>query len=214
MKNEIEQAFYVMCKRYVELLEDFYPARDKAGFTERNQVHFYINSLMKKLNDENAVEWLEFPWKDKKQHIDAVVYSPKHRTVFYIEAKRFSMKSKVKSIKNDISRVCKSDREFKSEYGIKNVEHEYLIVLSDVWLETKWKRSVPSWWIGCALPKQVLLWEGFSGKSLSIEKDSFIDFLKEEDGVDWSGSRQDVYWIGEKIKHAKNYCLLIGWKKI
>jgi len=121
-------------------------ARSSIGFTESNQVHFFVNSLTKSLNDELVVEWLEFPWSDKKQYIDAMVYSPKNKTVFYIEAKRFSHKSKVASISRDIECILTADRGFMSEHRINNIENEYVIALSDVWLETKWKKSIPTWW--------------------------------------------------------------------
>ncbi len=75
-----------------------------------------------------------------------MVYSPKNNTVFYIEAKRFSHKSKVESISRDIERIVKTDRKFMLEHNIKNIENEYAFALSDVWLETKWKKSIPTWW--------------------------------------------------------------------
>ena len=195
MNRTLEASFYTMCERYDIMLKDFYPAKGSTGFTEANQVHLFVNSLTKNLADELIIEWLEFPWIDKKQHIDAIVYSPNNKTIFYIEAKRFTMKSKIQSIAEDISRIINpkpfSNRYFIKEHNIIDIENEYIIALSDVWLETKWKKSIPEWW-------------------MSNGKNSFKNFLNKDYGIDWSKANQYC----EELKSIQNYCLLMSCKKI
>ena len=195
MNKKLETSFYTMCEKYNTMLKDFYPARGSTGFTESNQVHIFVNSLTKTLDDDLVIEWLEFPWIDKKQHIDAIVYSPKDATIFYIEAKRFTMKSKVQSISRDISRIINPkpflNRDFIKEHNIQNIQNEYIIALSDVWLETKWKKSIPSWW-------------------MSDDTDSFKNFLKQDYDIDWSEAKQYC----EELQSILNYCLLMSCKKI
>jgi len=130
----LRNSFSIMTNKYKKLLKDFYPARDSTGFTEANQSHFYVNSLVKSLDDENCIEWLEFPWSDKSTHIDAMVYSPKYKTIFYIEAKRFSdFDKKLKEISNDIKRVISDNKKFIKDYNIEDIEFQYAIGLADIW---------------------------------------------------------------------------------
>ncbi len=87
MDHIISRSFDEMISIYTRTLESFYPARGSTGFTEANQVHIYVNALIKCLDDDQAVSWLEFPWVEKKEHIDGFVFSPRHKAVFFIEAK-------------------------------------------------------------------------------------------------------------------------------
>ncbi|OHE09662.1 MAG: hypothetical protein A2513_10090 [Sulfurimonas sp. RIFOXYD12_FULL_33_39] len=191
MNKVLETSFYTMCKKYNLMLKDFYPARGSTGFTESNQVHIYVNSLVKELNDDFIIEWLEFPWVDKKQHIDAMVYSPKHKTIFYIEAKRFSHQSKKQSLARDINRLINDDKSFIKEYNIKDIKNQYIIALSDIWLETTWKKNIKKWWQNNC-------------------EDSFENLLKNAYAVDWS----DASKYYKELDSVKNYALLMGCKKI
>ncbi len=213
MDNLISNSFEVMCRSYEQILSSFYPARGSTGFTEQNQVHNYINALKQSLSDENSVHWLEFPWADKSHHIDGMVFSPKHKTIFYIEAKRISISGKKNSIMRDIQRVIDEDRTFISENKIQ-VENEYLIVLSDVWLEDKWKTAIPSWWCGIDnLNPQLENWEKKVQRSLSIPKSTLELDLKVK-GIDWSGAISYSHWVGEKVASVQDYCLMLASKKI
>ncbi len=143
----LRNSFGIMTNKYKTLLKEFYPARDGTGFTEANQSHFYVNSLVKSLNDENCIEWLEFPWSDKSTHIDAMVYSPKYKTIFYIEAKRFSnFDKKLIEISNDIKRVISDNKEFIKDYNIEDIEFQYAIGLADVWNESINKLNLINNW--------------------------------------------------------------------
>ena len=127
MNKILKASFNTMCKKYNLMInENFYPARDSTGFTESNLVHTFVNSLVKELNDDLAIEWLEFPWIDKKQHIDAMVYSPKYKTIFYIEAKRFSNQSKKQSLAKDINRLINDDKSFIKEHKIQDIKNQYM----------------------------------------------------------------------------------------
>jgi len=207
----IRKSFDKMISTYECTLNKFYPARGCNGFTEVNQTHTYINALIHSLDDENAVSWLEFPWVLKKQHIDGIVYSPKHNSVFYIEAKRFSHKKKKKEIIRDIERLYCPNKEFIAECGIINFDREFVIALSDVWLETKWKKSIPEWWCGIdSTPNQVKNWESeLRGQLVKPEST-----LCQELGVDWSTSFRYAYWLGENVSSVENYCLLMAASKI
>src|SRR3990167_2545688 len=99
-------AFNTMSAKYEKIFSTgFYPARQSTGFTEQNLVHSYVNALIKTLGDD-SFEWLEFPWKDNKQHIDAIVISEKNNSIYYIEAKRLSVgQIKFWSLSKDIGRI-------------------------------------------------------------------------------------------------------------
>ncbi|MEG0006945.1 MAG: hypothetical protein RR721_10720 [Aeromonas sp.] len=212
MNDLILTSFEEMVSTYKETLKNIYPARGSTGFTEANQVHIYTNSLVNTLGDTDAVSWLEFPWESKKQHIDSLVYSPKHQAIFYIEAKRiYSAKKKVEMI-NDIKRLYHSNRVFLQEHGITQYNSEYIIALSDVWLEKKWQKAIPAWWCTAdRIPEQVKLWEQQTGKSLMPTDITIHDELIT---MDWDQSRPFAYWLGETCNNVKNYCLLMASLKI
>ncbi|MBW8185507.1 hypothetical protein [Shewanella nanhaiensis] len=212
MESIVTDSFLNMVRTYESLLQVFYPARGATGFTESNQVHIYVNSLIESLDDPSAISWLEFPWEDKMQHIDAFVYSPKYKTVFYIEAKRLSISQKKDEIINDIARIVNADRVFLTEHSIENIENEYVIALSDVWLETKWKKSMPEWWCGFDnVPKQLLEWEAEPNNKL-VKPLSVLE--NELTVADWSTACKHAHWLGEACKKVPNYCLLMANLKI
>ncbi|OCH19260.1 hypothetical protein [Aliivibrio logei] len=210
MEHIINKSFEKMISTYENTLNNFYPARGSSGFTEANQTHIYINALMHSLDDEKAVSWLEFPWESKEQHIDGFVYSPKYKSVFYIEAKRLSHTKKKQEIIRDIERLYCPNKEFVTQCGIVDFDSEFVIALSDVWLETKWKKSMPEWWCGIDnVPNQVKRWE--SKKNVLIKPESTIcSELKN----DWSASFRQAYWLGENVSSVSNYCLLMAASKI
>ncbi|MEL4204911.1 hypothetical protein C9E85_16225 [Plesiomonas shigelloides] len=207
MEQIISKSFDEMVATYTRTLANFYPARGSTGFTEANQVHIYVNALVKYLDDDRVVSWLEFPWADKKQHIDGFIFSPKHKSVFFIEAKRLSHTKKKQEIINDITRLHHQDKTFLQDNGVYDYENEYVIALSDVWLETKWKRSIPEWWCGLdKVPEQVL------AHGLLITPDSTIhDSLAV---LNWNQSTSFAYWMGEHCENVKNYCLLMAASRI
>lgn len=214
MESILSDSFLNMVKTYERMLQVFYPARGGTGFTESNQVHIYVNSLIESLDDSSAVFWLEFPWEDKKQHIDAFVYSPRYKAVFYIEAKRLSISKKKGQIINDITRIVNADRSFLKEHSIQNIENEYVIALADVWLETKWKKSMPEWWCGFDnVPEQLLGWEVKPKQSDKLVKP--LSVLENKLTVtNWSTACKHAYWLGEFCEKVPDYCVLMASQKI
>ncbi|TNJ07592.1 hypothetical protein CF115_11665 [Aeromonas veronii] len=203
----LAQSFNEMIKTYIRTFENFYPARGSSGFTEANQAHIFVNAIIKCLDDEHAVSWLEFPWVEKKQRIDAFVFSPKHKAVFFIEAKRLSHTKKKQEIIQDIERLHHKDKQFLRDNGVTDYASEYVVALSDVWLETKWKRSMPEWWCGRNnVPEQVI-----AHGSLTTPDSTIHNSLV---GINWQQSTSFAYWIGEHCKNVQNYCLLMAASKI
>lgn len=203
MEQIIARSFNEMVATYIRTLERFYPARGSNGFTEANLVHIYINALIKCLDDDRAVSWLEFPWVEKKQHIDGFVFSPINKAVFFIEAKRLSHTNKKQEIINDIYRLFNGNKQFLRDNGVTDYESEYVVALSDVWLETKWKRSMPEWWCGKNnVPEQVT-----AHSSLISPKNTIHEELID---INWQQSTSYAYWLGERCKNAENYCLLMA----
>lgn len=214
MDSIIKNSFEFMCSKYSELLTSFYPARGSTGFTEQNQVHIYVNALSQSLDDPKAVEWLEFPWKNKNEHIDALVYSPKHKACFFIEAKRLIHRSKSDDIVADVKRIANSNKNFLVEHKIKNYQHEYIIALSDVWFETDWKRSRPAWWFSGEIPEQILKWNQNLNERLTlVQSDTFKQSLLNIP-VNFTEFTPYGLWIGENIPAIRNYCLLMAAIKI
>lgn len=96
---------------YVKILTNFYPAIASNGFEERNQTNNFVNALMKCICDEDAVAWFEASIRGNEK-IDAVVFPPKHQSVFYIEAKRISngkVNIKQAEIISNLKRLCDSN---------------------------------------------------------------------------------------------------------
>ncbi len=213
MEKIISAAFEEMCGTYERMLCSFYPARDSTGFTEQNQVHNFVNALKSALDDDGSIHWLEFPWVDKSEHIDGIVFSPKYKSIFYIEAKRLSKSIQKSLMVKDIARVIDNDRSFINNNEL-YADNEYIIALSDVWLEDKWKTAIPRWWIGCEdLPVQFQSWEHKHKRKLATPKTTLQKELQKRN-IDWVGSNSHAYLVGEKVNKVKNYCLLLASKKI
>ena len=205
----LKNSFEKMTLEYKRILEGFYPARGSAGFTEQNQTFNFVTALKNMLEREDTVQWLEFPWIDPKQHIDAVVYSPHHKSIFFIESKRFYNQKKLDKILDDVERVMNPMLKANNEVTEKGFEflkphltsgdiediQKYVVVLGDVWLDkSKVKRKVPAWWLG----------------SLDKAKNK-LDF----EGLVDSG--EDVFHIDfdkDIVKITDQYYLLFGFKKI
>ncbi len=203
----IENAFVYTHEEYQKIFRNMYPAQDSTGFTERNQVFLFVNSLVRRLReagDEDAIQWFELPLENKNKHIDGFVYSPKFKTVFYVEAKRINEQDKKEEIRKDIKRIIEFSHDhkkiFENHYEIFKVNKEYGIILADVWLETDWKKMVPAWWSGEA------------------GGNSFQDYLQSDNdiGSNWENSTQRVMNFVEKYKSVSihNYALLMSYKKL
>ncbi len=203
-----------MLDEYNRILKGFYPARASGGFTEQNQVFNFVTSLKNQLEDHEAIQWLELPWKEQKQHIDGMVYSPKYKAIFFIEAKRLWNEKKISELQNDamrledgkksgkvflddnfrISKKCKTFKEC--------VEHEYHVLLGDVWLDSsELKRSIPHWWLNDREEAEKLF-EGYNR--------NFVEFI---DGHTFDKENIWVKRVEQVQKDGTRYCLLFGCRK-
>ena len=148
----IEIAFSKFHKRYIKILNGYYPAHKSTGFTERNLTHNFISSLESVL-DPDYISWFEAPINtQERRHLDAVIFDTNRKISFLIEAKRLShVDKKIGSVKNDIRRMLSSVHIELLEKGLYNIsiEKRYAIVLADVWTESNAKQSVFDTWPDC-----------------------------------------------------------------
>jgi len=127
---------------YVKILTNFYPAISSLGFEERNQTNNFVNALIKCAGDENAIAWFEASISGNEK-IDAVVFSPLHQSVFFIEAKRISngkVNIKKAEIISNFNRLCHINTQKAMIDKWKTpieFPHRYIIYLADVWSEAK-----------------------------------------------------------------------------
>jgi len=154
-------------ERYTKILNNYYPAHNGTGFTERNLSHNFVASLEEVLGFGH-LSWFEAPIDiKKKKHLDAVVFDIHRKISFLIESKRFSdVTNKIKSVKNDIVRMQSPAHIELLEKGLINIniENRYAIVLVDVWTETKSKQTLLNTWPECIGNDQIM-WS----KSVSFE---------------------------------------------
>jgi len=212
-RSFMQETFKHYCQKYAIIFSSFYPARGSSGFTEANQIHLFVNSLAETLSEKCLIQWLEFPWAKKSQHIDAFVYSKEHKSVFYIEAKRLYNEKKRQELLNDMGRIIyQSNRDtIKNAYELSDVD-EYAISLCDVWLEDKWeKRKIPSWWKG--EPCKAFFSNGDLEGVLDSDR-TFIDDIKSP----WPKRNQFIKRFSSSDNPLesclKNYCIMMGYVKI
>lgn len=218
MISVIHSAFNMMKLEYEKIFTYLYPANGSSGFTEANQTMNFVHCLKTKLDDDETVAWFEFPWLDPSKRIDSLVYSPKYKTLFCIEAKRIWDTNKQESIKNDIKRLekglnqqlledCFLNRNlapFNAPFNTK-VINIYFIALGDVWLETKKrknsfnKKAVPLWWLGNGYQDKV-------PKKCSEEERMGTLF---DDGKSWICDLHEL----KTLKSPTTYCLMIAYKQ-
>jgi hypothetical protein len=136
---------------YRKILLNIYPANESKGFEERNLTHNYVHALIRILDDEIAIAWFEMSLEGRGK-IDAVVFSPKYESVFFIEAKRLvnrKLNSKIDSINKDFDRLFdKKNRDFVIlKWKSKTAFHyKYIVCLADVWTEQKDTLLIPDKW--------------------------------------------------------------------
>jgi hypothetical protein len=147
MKNTIdfEPVFKGMIDRYTRIFGGIYPAYKSTGFTERNLTNNFVAAAESCFGKE-LMGWFEMPTGLKKKgHIDAFIWNEKANFKAAIEAKRFSDPvNKMRSIVSDLKRVC-TESTF-ADISVCKSGDKYVIVLADVWLETKAKRELFQEW--------------------------------------------------------------------
>ena len=153
--EKAKEAFVIMGTQYEKIFATgFYPARDSTGFTEQNLVHNYSNALVQIINESlgengDAFAWLEFPWEDNKQHIDAIVISKYAKLVYYIEAKRLSVEQKkFQDLNNDIERIKKNYdnkiiiNDLLTHHKINTSSYaHHIVAMADIWVTEQPKKN-------------------------------------------------------------------------
>jgi hypothetical protein len=155
----IKQTFFETCRRYEQMLKNYYPAFNSNGFPERNLTFNFCSSFLKiwmKASDkEDLIIWQEAPFihgenQDKKKHFDSLIIDDQNNELYLIEAKRLRSKGKKMSIESDLNRLrsewknIKFDREERKKYK------KYILILTDFWLpygkrKSKVKNDLINW---------------------------------------------------------------------
>lgn len=197
----------------------FYPARDSTGFTEQNLVHNYSNALVQVINEllgdnADAFAWLEFPWEDNKQHIDAIVISKHAKLVYYIEAKRLSVQQKnFASLNNDMERIKKNYdnkiilNDLLSHHRIDTSTYtHHIVAMADIWVTEQPKQNKT----GIHFTKNIYdSWQKNANLSdLFIKHTHLANLLK--DGTSSLYKEFTESYPFNNDKSVKNYKLLIA----
>ena len=104
----INESFNKAIESYNNIFNQYYPAHDSTGFTERNLTSNFAESLKYFLGEKSFI-WFETPInpENKKEHIDAVVFSKVKNSILLIESKRLGQEvnKQIVSLKRDIERI-------------------------------------------------------------------------------------------------------------
>ena len=154
MKGHIKQEFEAYCEAYKKALNEhhFEPWNEpRHTIHESNQVRTFMETYKSKV--DNVITWMELPvsYNGGVAHIDGFIVDFKNNAIFFIEAKRFSKKSQIKSLNQDVQRIYElweqiySKEEFK---GLKIAEFDaYTLFLADIWEERgKWAKDMALDW--------------------------------------------------------------------
>ena len=153
---EIKKIIDAYFKNYESIIERYYPAHGKNGFTERNMTNRFGSTTEELYKDKNLFVWYEAPIPDQNknhtQHMDAVIFDQNENSIYLVESKRFSNTTdKINALGEDINRmhspevvdtVCKGWKN--KQKGFSTV---YGVVLADVWPdETAGKGEIYKSW--------------------------------------------------------------------
>lgn len=133
MNELISRTFETTCQSYKHILENYYPAHDSNGFTERNLTFNFSHNYLSE--NKEAIIWQECPLKDGK-HFDTLIIDDQKNSIVIVEAKRLNSEGKLNEIVNDFDRIVK----FNNEIGLKGERRNYDIyglLLIDVWVSKK-----------------------------------------------------------------------------
>lgn len=155
---------------YQKILSSFYPAKNSAGFPERN-LSVNLSKAYEKVAEtkgQKSISWFELQFGERNNsHVDAVIINLSINELLIVEAKRFSNPAlKMKEISKDIERIHSLVAELKMEDRIEmdKVKRCYGIVLADVWTETDIKKQIlESYKVGQKNPQDK---EGFINRYL------------------------------------------------
>lgn len=133
-----ENVFNRMVERYQIILENYYPAFQSNGFTERNLTFNFCNSyfeLSSNFNDDVLI-WQEVPIKNLNSnklnnHIDSLIIDINKKILIFIEAKRIRNIKTYNLLKEDISRVLKNQNI--PPFEDISLFEKYGLFLTDIW---------------------------------------------------------------------------------
>lgn len=152
IENAMMTAFDHTLRKYSQILNNYYPAHNSTGFTERNLTNNFVSGLEHALG-QNAFAWYEAPLNpEQKLHLDAIVFDPSTKSCFLIEAKRFTnLKKKIADTIHDVQRMSDQAHHAILELGLSKlrIEHRYAVVLADVWTESDSKLEAFNSWPKC-----------------------------------------------------------------
>jgi hypothetical protein len=147
----IKKTFVEMQSRYINILNNYYPAHKSIGFTERNLTNNFVSS-MEKVNENNCISWFEAPITDDESlHVDAIIFDLSSQTLFVIEAKRLKSSSDLVSVRKDIKRMHNKTYIEQLERELINIKikKRFAIVLADVWVENTPTTNIYNDWPKC-----------------------------------------------------------------
>lgn len=160
MKEFIEKVFDAYCKAYESVLggQGFQPwTADRKTIHESNQMRTFLEAY--KATGKDIITWMELPVTYKGgylephiAHIDGFIADNDRKRILFIEAKRFSRPTQLKSLIVDIRRlytireeIYVGDGEFK---GLNLFDYDaYLLALADIWEErSAWAKDLAAKW--------------------------------------------------------------------
>lgn len=138
MKSIIKDAFEIKLRACYGNIFTHFKLWSVNGINERNLTCNFVNCLQASLKDEVSIACFEVPLSNGASRIDAIVYTPKHNTIFFLEAKKFKRNQPkyIDSVNHDIERLLEpSNREsiIKKITNPKVVLNQYLIIIADHW---------------------------------------------------------------------------------
>jgi len=194
LESIIDNTCLLLRENYIKILRYFYPALGSNGFEERNLSHNFVFSFIQSLNDSEAFAWFEVSIMGG-QKMDCVVFSPKVKSVFFIESKRFvngKIDSKKDSLREDYKRIIENHLlilDNKRWKGGFEISYKFAILLCDIWTEREDSSKLKMEW------KENKCFENLYSKVVSIvEGNKNIEFNYENT--------------------LKNYHILIGVNEI
>ncbi len=146
LHKAVKKVFEEYHKKYVNVFNCLYPAKNSTGFPERNLSVNFSKAIEEVFT--SACTWFEFQFGPKNNfHFDAIIIIPEVKTILIVESKRFSNPiSKIEEIKNDMDRINKVKKEYFCEFDERIPKFaDYSVcgvILADEWTETKRKKEV------------------------------------------------------------------------
>ncbi len=156
----VHEVFRSYCDSYREALNTlgFEPwTISRKTIHESNQVRRFLNAY--EGTGKNIITWMELPvpfeggkMKAETAHIDGFIADRDRRLIFFIEAKRFSRESQVRSLKKDMKRIFNiSQKIYVGDGRFKGLDlfkfDAYALALADIWSDKNvWTNAIATEW--------------------------------------------------------------------